>query len=79
MDIGGAVIVGRVSVGAMITVWVSCEVSAATVPVGFCSIVWIGKPGLLGRLHAERMVAIERDINRSLNVFNFAFLILMKI
>ena len=43
MDIGEAVIVGGVSVGMMTTVGVSCKGSAVIVPVGFWSIVWVGK------------------------------------
>jgi hypothetical protein len=52
-------------------------VIATIVPTRFWSIIWVGEPALLGRLHAERVVTSERDINRYLNVFNFSFKIII--
>ena len=82
VDIGEAITIGAVYLGAMRAAWVwvglACEVIAATVPVRFWSVVWVGETGLLGRLQDERIVTSERDINRSLSVFNFSFMIAKK-
>jgi hypothetical protein len=51
---------------------------AETVLAIFWSVVWVGEPELLGRLQDERIATSEREINRNLNVFNFAFMIEMK-
>ena len=56
--------------------WV-CMVIATIVPTWSWSTVGVGEPALPGRLHAERVVTSERDINRYLNVFNFSFMIVM--
>jgi len=73
VDIGEAITISAVYVGAMITVsvWVGLKVIAGTDPTGF----WVGELDLLGRLQAEKTAISERDIDRSLNVFNFAFMI----
>jgi hypothetical protein len=39
----------------------------------------VGEPDLPGRVQAARAATSERDIGRSLNVFNFAFMIVTKI
>jgi len=79
----GVVAFDTVSVGAMvpISVWVGLpgKVSVATGPGGFWPVVGVGKPDLPGRLHAERTATSARDNDKNLNVFNFAFLIAMKI
>jgi len=64
----------------MIAIWVwvglTCKVIVATGSTGF----WpVGEPDLPGRLQAERTATSERNINGNLNVFNFAFMIAMKI
>jgi hypothetical protein len=72
--------VGVVWLGAMIavSVWVGLiKAIAATVPAIFWSVVWVGVSSLLGRLQDERMVTSEMDINRSLNVFNFSFMVVI--
>ena len=75
VDIGEAITIGAVYAGVMITISVrvglACKVIAGTDPTGF----WVGELDLLGRLQAERTAINERDIDRSLNVFNFAFMI----
>jgi len=77
VDIGEAIPSGAVDVGVLIaiSVWVglTCKVIVATEPTGFWSVIWVGEPDLPGRLQAERTAASERDIDRSLNAFNFAF------
>ena len=47
--------------------------------VGFWLIVWVGMPGTIDRLQAERIAIRERDIDNSLKVFIFALLMEMKI
>ena len=83
MDIGEAITVGAVYVGVMMALWVwagsTRNVSATTEPVRFWLIVWVDKPGWMGRLQAERIVISERDIDSSLNVFNLAFVVAMRI
>lgn len=49
----------------------TCMVIATMVPTRSWSMIWVGESDLLGRLHDERMVTSERDINRYLSVFNF--------
>jgi hypothetical protein len=82
VGIGEAITIGGVFVSAIITIWVwmglTCEVIVATEPAGFWSVVWFGEPDMPGRLQAERTATSERYINRSLNVFNFAFVIALK-
>jgi hypothetical protein len=82
VDIGETITVGAVYVCAIIVTWVwmglTCEVIVATEPAGFWSVVWLGELDMPGRLQAERTAASERHIDRSLNVFNFAFVIAMK-
>ena len=53
-----------------------CMVIATLVPTRPWSTIWVGEPALLGRLHAERVITSERDINRYLSVFNFSFMII---
>ena len=83
MDIGEAITFGGVYVSAMVVIWVwvglTCEVKVATEPTGFWSVVWVGELDMLGRLQAEIMATSKRDIGRSLKIFNFAFMIAMKI
>jgi hypothetical protein len=64
-----------------ILVWVGLtrKVIVATEPTGFWSVIWVGEPDLAGRLQAERTTTSERHIIGSLNVFNFAFAIIMKL
>jgi hypothetical protein len=50
----------------------------ATATTGFRSVIWVGEPDLPGRLQAERTAASERDIDRSLNIFNAASMSTMK-
>ena len=68
IDKGGVAII-------LVCVGFVCMVIATIVPTRFWSIIWVGEPALLGRLQAERMITSERDINRNLNVFIFAFMI----
>ncbi len=79
---GEAISVGTVFVSAMIAIWVwvewTCEVIVATETAGFWPVIWVGELELPGRLQAERAATNERDIDRSLNIFNFAFMIAMK-
>ena len=83
MVIGEAIPVGAVSVGVMIVNWVcvglDCKFIVATEPARLWSVAWMGKPDLTARLHAERTATSERDIDRSLNVFNCAFITAMQI
>jgi hypothetical protein len=80
---GEPITVGGVYVGAIVTIPVgvglTCKVIVATEPTGFWLVIWVGKLDLPGRLQAERTATSERAIDRNLNVFNFAFLIAMKI
>jgi hypothetical protein len=82
VDIGDAITTGTVYVGVMIAIWVwmglTCEVIVATEPAGFWSVVWFGELDTPGRLQAERTATSEKYIDRSLNDFNFAFVIAMK-
>jgi len=82
VDIGEAITTGTVFAGVMIAIWVwiglTCEVRVATDPAGFWSVVWFGEPDMPGRVQAERTATSERYIDRSLNVFNFAFVIAMQ-
>ena len=83
MVIGEAITAGAVSVGEMIVNWVcvglNCKFIVATESTGFWSVVWVGEPDITAKLHAERTATSERDIDRSLNVFNCAFITVMKI
>lgn len=83
MDIGEAGPVGVSYVGMTTAVWVralpSCKVFTTTKPVRFWLIVWVDMPGATDRLQAERTVTSERNMERNLNVFNFAFVIATKI
>ena len=82
MDIGDAFTAKTVYIGVMIDIWawmgLTCEVIVATEPAGYWSVVWFSELNMPGRLHAERTVTSKRYIDRSLNVFNFAFVIEMK-
>jgi hypothetical protein len=64
-----------------ISVWVglTCKVTVATEPTGFWLVIWIGELDLPGRLQAERTAISERVIEINLYVFNFAFMIAMKV
>jgi hypothetical protein len=79
----GVITIGEVYVGVIVTisvrVGVSCKVMVAMEPTRFWSVVCVGEPDLLGRLQAERTATSERDIDRNLDVFNFAFLVAMAI
>ena len=81
MDIGDAITTGTVYTGGIIAilVWVglTCNVIVATEPAGFWSVVWFGELDMPSRLQAERTATSERDIDRSLKFFNFAFVIVM--
>ena len=81
MGLGEAVTVSAIRVGVMLwaCVGLTCRVIVATEPAEFWSVVWVGKPELPGRLQEERIITSERNIDRSLNVFNFAFMSSMKI
>lgn len=78
---GEAATVSAIRVGVMLwaCVGLTCRVIVTTEPTGFWSVVWVGKPELPGRLQEERIITSERNIDRSLNVFNFAFTSPMKI
>jgi hypothetical protein len=82
VEIGDAITAGTVDIGVAIAIWVwiglTCEVIVATASTGFWSVVWVGKLDMPGRLQAERTATSERYIDRSLNVFNFAFVIALK-
>lgn len=79
VGVGEAVVIVMVDKGAvaiiLVCVKLACMVIATIVPTRFWSIIWVGEPVLPGRLQDERMVTSERDINRSLNVFIFAFML----
>jgi hypothetical protein len=81
VDIGETVTAGAVYVGTIaIGVWEgACKVIVATEPAEFWLVNWIGRLDLPGRLQAERTATSEMDIDRSLNVFNFTFVISLKI
>jgi hypothetical protein len=81
VDIGETVTAGAVYVGTIaIGVWEgACNVIVATEPAEFWLVNWTGRLDLPGRLQAERTATSEMDIDRSLNVFNFASVITMKI
>jgi hypothetical protein len=83
VDIGVAITTGTVYVGGIIAIWVwmglTCEGKVATEPAGFWLVVWFGELDMPSRLQAERTATSERDIDRSLKIFNFAFTIAMKI
>ena len=68
VDNGGVAII-LVGVG-----WV-CMVIATMVPTSSWSIIWVGEPSLLGRLHDERIATSKMDIDRSLNIFIFTFVL----
>ena len=81
VEIGEAVASIMVDKGvlAMISVRVgwNCMVIATMVPTRSWLMILVGESDLLGRLHDERMVTSERDINRYLSVFNFSFTFLI--
>ena len=79
VGVGEAVAMVMIDKGAvaiiLVCVGLACMVIATIVPTRFWSIIWVGEPALPSRLQDERMVTSERDINRSLNVFIFAFML----
>ena len=79
----GVITIDGVYVGVIVAISVrvgfTCRAIVATEPTGFWPVVWVGVPDILGRLQPERTPINARDIDRSLNVFNFAFLVAMKI
>ena len=83
MDMGEATTVGMVVGVVPIAVWsrvgLTCKLFVATEPTGFWPVVWVGEPDMPGRLQAARTATSERDIERSLNVFNFAFMVAIKV
>ena len=68
----------RVMTAAWVRVSPFCKVFGTTKPVRFWLTVWVDTPGTVDKLHAERIVARDRDTNSSLNVFIFALLIAMR-
>ena len=75
--------IGAIYGGVMVAIWVcmglGCKFAVAMRLAGFWSVVWVGKPDLPIKPHAERTAASKRDIDRSLNVFNCAFITAMQI
>ena len=71
-------IVGVLLLSIRICLGRDCMVMATMVlTLLFWSMVRVGMPRLAGR-QDERMIASERDIDNSLKVFNFAFMIAIK-
>jgi hypothetical protein len=82
VNIGEAVTISGVFVGMIVvSVWVelTCKVFVATEPTGFLPVMGVGELDLPGRLQAERKATSAMDIERNLDVFNFAFIVARKI
>lgn len=83
VDIGEAVTIDEIFVGVIIAFWVcvskAFKVIVEAEPNGPWSVIWVGVPEIPGRLQEESTRASEKDIVRSLIVFNFSLMITMKI
>ena len=79
VDIGETITVGAVFVEIRIASWVWVESTCETEPTGFWSVFGVGELDMPERLQAERTATSERDIDRSVRFFNFAFMIAMKL